>query len=73
MTDLKPCPFCGGRAQGGGILVGCTQCTALTGGSVWNQRVTDLRIEQIRKLIKEQYFNDNRLILEIYKITNEKP
>lgn len=47
MTDeLRPCPFCGSKAQGGTVIVTCTECLAEMMGATpdeaaaaWNRRV----------------------------------
>ena len=45
MDDLKPCPFCGGRAAQGATsavsgFVFCTECNMAT-GKFWDEPMTD--------------------------------
>lgn len=48
IPELKPCPFCGGRAEQGkpeephGGMVHCISCGAVAFGPKWNRRATPM-------------------------------
>lgn len=52
MTELKPCPFCGGKARlfvSTGVRVLCTKCSATTRILVDSERVATSAIEDVIK------------------------
>ena len=47
MTELKPCPFCGGEAVPIEDTVECESCDFGTYNSLWNQRVPAIPIPRL--------------------------
>lgn len=52
MIELKPCPFCGGKARlfvSNGVRVFCTKCSATTRILVDSERVGTSTVEDVIK------------------------
>ena len=62
MTELKPCPFCGGEAEVTVEIddlrsVECTSCGALVDGiDEWNTRAVDGENAELRELVADMWF-----------------